>query len=391
LVEKRAILNSTLVDGIQGLPDLLISGQKEPYLMKVLERSQSLGKVQARLAVVNAFQTSAGRLVADFGLLGVLWLGSRQVSLGSLDGLALGALALLAFSCFEAFLPLSIAAQHLSSSLAASGRLFEIADSRPEVIEPSEPLPIPTDFNIRVSNLSFNYPGSSHKAGTETLTHLTFSLAPARKVALVGTSGAGKSTLLNLLLRFWECREGEILLNGVALNRYSGDALRKQMAVLPQNSSLFSATIWDNLRLARPQASQSEIELAARRACLHDWVLNLPDGYQTWVGEGGVKLSGGQRQRLALARTLLRRSPLLILDEPTSHLDPVTEQNVIRGILDTVQENRSSILLVTHRLVGMQPMDEVLVMQNGRIVERGTHLELISSNGLYHKMWDLHA
>jgi ATP-binding cassette subfamily C protein CydC len=318
-------------------------------------------------------------------------LGASQVSLGSLDGVVLGALALLAFSCFEAFLPLSQAAQHLSSGLAAADRLFEIADSQPQVSEPAAPVPISTVLNIQISDVSFNYPVSSHEAGRETLAHLTFSITTARKVALVGTSGAGKSTLLNLLLRFWECREGEILLNGVALNRYSGDALRKRMTVLPQNSSLFSATIWDNLRLARPQATQPEIELAARRTCLHDWVLSLPDGYQTWVGEGGVKLSGGQRQRLALARTLLRCSPLIVLDEPTSHLDPVTEQQVIQGILDTVQDNSASLLLVSHRLAGMQYMDEILVMQNGRIVEQGTHLDLISSTGLYHRMWDLQA
>ena len=391
LVEKRAILNSALVEGIQGMADLLASGQGERHLKLILEHSQSLGLVQTHLAAINGFQSSASRLIADFGMLGVLWLGAQQVILGRLDGVALGALALLAFSCFEAFFPLPQAAQHLSSSLAAAGRLFEIADAQPEVREPSEPIPVPSDFNIQISNLSFTYPEPTAEENRKTLTLISLSLTPGRKVALVGASGAGKSTQLNLLLRFWNSQEGEILLNGYALNRYSGDELRKKIAVLPQNSSLFSATIRDNLRLAQPQASQSEIEQAARRACLHDWILTLPDGYQTWIGEGGVKLSGGQRQRIALARTLLRHSPLLLLDEPTNNLDPVTEQEVLQGILDTVLENGSSLLLVTHRLAGMEQMDEILVMKDGRIVEYGSHLELTSSDSFYSRMWNLQA
>jgi ABC-type multidrug transport system fused ATPase/permease subunit len=145
-------------------------------------------------------------------------------------------------------------------------------------------------------------------------------LTPGRRVALVGPSGAGKSTVLNLLLRFWECRQGAILLNGINLNCFSGDELRKNMSVLPQNPSLFSATLYDNLRLAQPDARQTEIEKAVSRSCLSDWIATLPDGYQTWIGEDGVKLSGGQRQRIALARTLLHRSRLLLLDEPAAHL-----------------------------------------------------------------------
>ena len=388
-IKQRAALNSTLVDGIQGMADILASGQRQHYQDKVLEQSHSLGIIQARIAYIHGFQTAASRLLADLAMLGVLWLGAIQINQGIFNGVILGALTLLASSCFEAFLPLTQAAQHLSGSLAAAGRLFEIVDTHPEVSEPLKPIPIPAKFDLKVARLSFSYPELERDISQETLAQISFSLTPARKIALVGTSGSGKSTILSLLLRFWEVQDGEILLNGRPLNQYSGDELRKKIAVLPQNSSLFSATIWDNLRLAQPQASRAEIEQVARSACLHDWILTLPDGYQTWVGEGGIKLSGGQRQRISVARALLRPATLFLLDEPTSHLDPTTEYDVIQGILEAVNQNSASLLLITHRLIGMGKMDEILVMENGRIFERGKHQELVLSAGLYARMWNL--
>jgi ATP-binding cassette subfamily C protein CydCD len=387
LAEQRAAMNRALVDGIQGMADLLAYGQGEQQHKLIKALGLSLGRTQSRLAAVNGFQNSASRLFADLGMLGVLWLGSTQVQLGNLDGVLLGALVLLAFSSFEAFYPLPQAAQHLSSSLAAARRLFEIADEKPAVSEPAHPLRIPADFHLQVSDVSFSYPDSQDLINT--LSNITFSLSPERKIAIVGASGSGKTTLFNLLLRFWESQAGEIKLNGQAYERYSVDELRKKIAVLPQNSTLFSASIWDNLRLAQPEASTQEIEQSARRAAIHDWIASLPDGYQTWVGEAGIKLSGGQRQRIALACTLLRRSPLLMLDEPASHLDLATQRAVLSGILDAVRENQSSLLLITHRLSGMQALDEILVLKDGGIVERGTHAELMAQAGFYHRMWSL--
>jgi ATP-binding cassette subfamily C protein CydC len=374
---------------MQGMADVLASGQGEHQLNKMQERSRRLGAAQSRLARVNGLQASAGRLLADIGMIGMLWLGAEQVRMGNLDGVLLGALMLLAFSSFEAFLPLPQAAQHLSNSLAAAGRLFEIADAQPGVREPANPAPIPADLNIEVTDLSFGYPEPGRQTGEETLSHISFSLTPGKKIALVGTSGAGKSTLFNLLLRFWDGEEGKIQLDQIAYQRYSGDGLRKHMAVLPQNPALFSASIWDNLRLAQPKASREEIEQAAQRAGLHEWIASLPNGYQTWVGEAGIKLSGGQRQRMALARTLLRKAPLYLLDEPTSQLDLNTERAALQGILETVQENQAALLLITHRLVGLEQMDEILVLKDGRIVQRGRHAELRTKDGTYQKMCEL--
>ena len=292
-------------------------------------------------------------------MLGVLWLGARQVGLGELEGVALGALALLAFSCFEAFAALPLPPQQLSGSLAAAGRLFEMADSPAEVSEPPEPLPVPERFSLQIKRLSFRYPGEEQAV----LENLSLAIQPGQKIALLGESGSGKSTLLHLLLRFWNSPSGAILLDGQELGKYAGDALRKKISVLPQNPYLFSGTLRDNLRLAHPGASQEQIESAARRACLHEWVETLPAGYQTWTGEGGVKLSGGQRQRLALARALLRPAPLYLLDEPTAHLDPETARRVMRNIL----ELEAAVLLVTHRMGELERFDRVYVLEAGNI------------------------
>lgn len=391
LVAQRSTLHTSIVDGIQGMPDLLASGQAKRHIEKVLVCSRSLGQIQSRMGMINGFQSAAGRLLADLGLIGVLWLGASQANQGNLEAVLLGALVLLAFTSFEAFLPLPQAAQHLSGSLTAAARLFEIADATPAVKESPQPLSPPARINLQISELSFTYPQTVGQETPESLSQISLSIPPGHKIALVGTSGAGKSTLMSLLLRFWEPCSGEIRLDGSSLKSYSGDDVRKTLAALPQNPALFSTTIRDNIRLAQPNASPDEIEQAARRACIHDWIMSLTDGYLTWVGEGGIKLSGGQRQRIALARTLLRESPLVILDEPTSHLDPATEQKVFRGILDTVQANDSSLLLITHRLVCMQQMDNILVLKDGRIIERGRHEELIALGGFYAQLYRLQA
>jgi ABC-type multidrug transport system fused ATPase/permease subunit len=232
------------------------------------------------------------------------------------------------------------------------------------------------------------------------LKEVSFNLPQGKRLAIVGPSGAGKSTLVSLLLRFWEFEEGEILLGGRDLRRYAQDDLRSCLAVVSQNAYLFSASVLDNLRMARPTASEAEIIQAAKQARIHDFIRSLPQGYDTWIGEQGLQLSGGERQRLAIARALLKTaapcrqteslssdSTLLILDEATANLDAITEQQVLRSI-QTLMEGRTS-LVVTHRLVGMDTMDEILVLDRGRVVERGFHAELVKATGLYRRMWDL--
>jgi ABC-type multidrug transport system fused ATPase/permease subunit len=286
-------------------------------------------------------------------------------------------------SSFEAVGPLPQAFQTLGGSLEAAQRLFEILDGQPAVADPEKPAPAPASGALSVTHLRFAYePG-----GPPALDGIGFDLPEGGCVALVGPSGAGKSTLIHLLLRFWDYEAGQILLGGRDLREYSQDDLRRQVAVVSQHTYLFSDTVRGNLLLARPEASEDEILGAAQQAQIHEFIESLPKGYDTWIGEQGLKLSGGQRQRLAIARAILKDAPILILDEPAANLDALTEREVMVA-LQPLMAGRST-LLVTHRLVGLEGADEILVLRAGRIVERGRHQGLMQMGGIYRRMWEL--
>jgi ATP-binding cassette subfamily C protein CydC len=289
----------------------------------------------------------------------------------------------------------------LERYLRAARRLYDIVDAEPQVSDPRQPQPMPKLLSLKVEDLCFRYPemGSPGTLSTGVgdillrsdvpwaLDGASLSLLPGERKALVGPSGAGKSTLIHLLLRFWELQEGRILLDGRPLGEYAQDDLRKRIGVVSQSAYLFSASVADNLRVARPSASQAEIEGAARRAQVHDFIQSLPQGYDTWIGEQGTRLSGGERQRLAIARALLKDPPLLLLDEPTANLDALVERQVLAAIHELMTGR--SVLMATHRLVGLEDMDEILVLDSGRVVARGRHAELLAAGGLYRRMWDL--
>jgi len=217
------------------------------------------------------------------------------------------------------------------------------------------------------------------------LQRVSFRLPPGKRLAIVGASGSGKTTLLNLLLRFWEWDSGEVMLNGNSLRKYEGESIRRRIAVLPQNPYLFSATLRENLLIARPGANEAQLWQACREAQIADLVERMPQGLDSWLGEQGKRLSGGERQRVALARALLQDSAVLALDEPTANLDAATEAAVMSSLLQASAGR--SILLITHRLVGMPFMDEILVFKDGMILERGNHADLLAQNGLYSRMW----
>ena len=264
-------------------------------------------------------------------------------------------LALLALASFEAVTPLTAAARELSSTLAAGRRILELTDDKAVVRDPKEPAPAPRwPFAVALEDVRATYRSQRMPA----LDGVSLRLDPGERVALVGPSGAGKTTVLNLLLRFLDPETGRVTIADRDAREYRQQDIRCSIAVAGQEAHLFTASIRDNVRLACPGASDSEIEQALRRARIWDWISGLPDGLDTLVGEQGRELSGGQRQRIVLARALLAAAPVLVLDEPTAHLDPHTAGELIADVLSAAREQ--SVLLITHRTEGLELVDRVV-------------------------------
>jgi ATP-binding cassette subfamily C protein CydCD len=389
VVAQRADLNIQVVDGIQGLADILAFGHAQERLSKITSTGKSYGDSQKRLARINGIHSGTSIFMSNFALWVVILLCIPLITSGKLDGVMLASLALITLSSFEAVTPLPLAAQTWISSREAARRLFEVVDSEPAVKEDirysilDQRKSNTESSNIEFSNLSFTYPGNNVPA----LEHLTFSLEPSTITAIVGPSGAGKSTLANLLLRFWDYESGEICLDGESFKAYAPDEVRERIAYVSQNTYFFNTSVYENLRMARRRVTREEVESAARAAQIHEFIVGLPKGYDTLIGEQGLRLSGGERQRLAIARAIIKDAPILIFDEPTANLDALTERQVLEMLFALMQ--RKTSLLITHRLVGLENANEILVLNHGQIVERGGHQTLLNQQGLYHRLWSL--
>ena len=397
-VHTRAQLNAALVDGVQGVAEQLAFNREDAYLRAIAGLDARLQRVQARLASVAGLQDGLFGLLVNLATLGVLIVAIPMVNDGHISGVSLAVLVLITIASFEAAAPLPAAWHHLEANLAAAGRLFEIVDAAPAVRDPAQPQPLPQTYALRVENVSFRYAPEDALA----LAGISLTLAEGKRVALVGPSGSGKTTLVNLLLRFWDYQHGHIWLGDPCapeanctreLREYQAEDVRRLLGVVAQNTHLFNATVRENLLMGRPntgkgiEAREADLMRVTKQAKVYDFVRDLPQGFDTWIGEQGVRLSAGQRQRLAIARVLLKDAPILIFDEPTANLDPVVEAALMQDLAQLTTGRTS--LLITHRLVGLEAMDEILVMQQGTIVERGRHDGLMQAQGLYHRLWQL--
>jgi len=385
-ISLRADLQTKLVDGIQGMADLIAYGRADERLAQISVNANEYGNAQRRMARVTGIHSALGTLLTNLGMWTILFLTIPQIINGEIAGPMLASLTLLTLASFEAVLPLPLAAQMWNSAREAARRLFEVVDTEPEISEQwtvdSDQLPV-TNHALRFTNLSFTYPTQT----TPAIQNLTFDLQPSTSMAIVGPSGAGKSTIANLLLRFWDYKVGEITLGGESLKSLNQDEVRARCGYVSQNTYFFNTSIYENLRFARKKVTREEVEAACKSAQIHEFIMSLPKGYDTLIGEQGLRLSGGERQRLAIARALIKDAPILILDEPTANLDLLTEQQVLETLFKVMKQKTS--LLITHRLIGLENVDVIVVMNHGQIIERGTHAELARQDSFYRHLLDL--
>lgn len=349
-------------------------------------------------AVEQSFESARRRLKARAGLTamaiflvvasitGVLWYGASSVVSGEMTGGRLGQFVLYALFAAGAMAELSEVWGEMSQAAGAAERLSELMAEVPEIRSPANPvaLPIPPKGEIELSNVSFAY---ASRPDTHALADFTLRVAPGETVAVVGPSGAGKSTVFALLLRFFDPQTGRVAVDGIDVRDADLDALRQRIALVPQDVALFADTIAANIAYGSAGASEAAIEAAAKAAQADIFIRELPEGYQTRLGERGVTLSGGQRQRIAIARAILKDAPILLLDEATSALDAENEVLVQRA-LERVMQGRTT-LVIAHRLATVQKADRIIVMDEGHIVEEGTHTRLAKASGLYSRLAEL--
>jgi len=313
----------------------------------------------------------------------VLWVGAQDVMAGDISAGRLGQFVLYAVFAAGGLGELSQVWGEIAQASGAAERLFEILGVEPEIKAPKKPvaLPKPARGEVAFDNVRFAYPTRPDAA---VLDGLSFHVKPGEKLALVGPSGAGKSTIFHMILRFYDPASGSVSFDGVKLPEADPADLRSHIALVPQDAVVFAASVAENIRFGRLDASDDEVKQAAKAAHAAEFIERLPQGYDTQVGERGIMLSGGQRQRIAIARAILREAPLLLLDEATSSLDAESE-TLVQKALTQLMQRRTSIV-IAHRLATVLSCDRILVIDKGRIAEEGTHAQLSANGGLYARL-----
>ncbi|NEW04844.1 thiol reductant ABC exporter subunit CydD [Paenibacillus sp. SYP-B3998] len=397
IMQARGRMYAETADLIAGVKDLTVFGSANNRVLQIDEIQTRSNVYQTNQLKVAAYASGGMLGAAHLSMWLILAASVYLASRGQIEGVAIPALAMITLACFEAVTPLPAALQNMGLTLSSANRLFQIADES-QIVEdmtkrteqiPLEPAAsewndcLPDDWSTSIHGLSFRYGPEEPYA----IRDLSMTLKRGTMTAIVGESGAGKSTLLHLLLKLRTYTEGSIRMNGRELRDLPASLVRSEFAVVSQNAHLFNASVNANLRLSCPDATEDELREAARLAQIDGTIDQFPHGYETVIGEWGSLLSGGERQRLALARALLRKSPAVLFDEPSTGLDALTEM-AIRSNLDTLLKDKA-VLWITHKLAGLERMNEIIVMHDGCVQERGTHFELLRRRGYYYRLWQL--
>ncbi|WP_236559744.1 thiol reductant ABC exporter subunit CydC [Colwellia sp. 20A7] len=375
-------LTETLVNGMGAIKTLLVYQMSTRFQRSIANITQEYYAVRYRLMRINARLNAITFLLIHLSALACLLLLLPFLTSGEVDSKSLVAVILLVLVSFETVSSMPLALQLLPQSLASAARLFAIIDKQKPADSGVEQA---QQGDIHFDNLTFCYPEQT----SASLTDINLSIKAGEKVAIIGASGAGKSTLINLLMGFWPTglalpsSQGRITLAETDLSQIESTSLRQEIALMSQQGHIFDASIEDNLRLAKSDATLEEMRKACQLVNLIDFIDELPDGLQTWLGSTGVGLSGGQIQRLQIAQLLLRSASVLILDEPTKGLDRTNEQAVMENTLAHVNQHKQSLIVITHKPLMLEKMDKIIVMEQGRIIAQGSHQELASNNAYY--------
>ncbi|MDW7694066.1 ABC transporter ATP-binding protein [Flammeovirgaceae bacterium SG7u.111] len=378
-------LSSRLENNISGILVVKSFAAESYEYERVKEASEAYQKANFEAIKYNALYMPLIRMLIAAGMVAGLVLGAYQV-LDENSGVTVGQLTLFAMLLQRILWPITLLGMIFNEyerAKASARRVFGLMDAPNEVTDPVEPAELgKVRGEIALENISFSY--NSH---SEVLKNIDLRLAPGETVGIAGTTGSGKTTLVKLLLRLYDVSQGVIKLDGVDIRQISLKDLRKNIALVSQDVYLFHGTIRENIAYGMDGCSKKDIELASRKAQLDEFVESLPEGYDTIVGERGMKLSGGQRQRISIARAILKNASILILDEATSAVDTETER-AIQENLNQLAQGRTA-LIIAHRLSTIRHADSILVIKDGQVSERGTHNELLSHNGLYHDLWNV--
>ena len=371
------------VSAMQTVQSFTHEAEDRAVFARAVEASFTTAKLRI---LARAGMTAIAIVLVFAGVTGILWLGAQNVLAGTMSGGTLGQFILYAVLCATSIGALSEVWGEVQLAAGATERLVEILQVEPDIQAPAQPqsLPQPAEGRICFDNVTFQYPTRPHISA---LDGFSLEVTPGETVALVGASGAGKSTVFQLLSRFYDPQQGRITIDGVSLPDMAPETVRSALSIVPQETVVFAKTVMDNIRFGRPGASAEEVIAAAKAAQADEFIVRLPDGYETELGERGVTLSGGQRQRIAIARAILRDAPVLLLDEATSALDAESE-TLVQTALTHLMQGRTT-LVIAHRLATVLRADRIIVMENGRATAQGTHHELLRASPLYARLADL--
>lgn len=371
---------SVFVEYVKGIPLLKAFSESRRFENKVEQTARDFGQSSKAVSRNRAAVLSVYGLIIDVSFWIMLTAGLLLLLTGKLPVYGFLLFAIISREFYKPFLALESHWVNYLTVTDSYRRIKKITEA--ETVPEPENLIHPTEYAISFEDVSFSY-----EEGGFTMKDISFRTPAHTLTALVGGSGSGKTTITNLLLRFWDVTDGAIRIGGVDVRDMSYDELLGSVSIVMQNVQLFADTIEGNIRLGKATATQEEIITAAKKARIHDFILSLPDGYQTMIGENGVGLSGGQKQRLSIARAFLKDAPILLLDEITSNVDPVNEALIQEAISELAKDR--TVLVIAHHLSTIRSADQILVFQDGRIVQSGQHETLLSdSNGYYHKLWN---